>query len=198
MSLAWRRAVRLPHPESGNDWRAVYEEGRHLLWIIGRVAGEPDREPGSVADSRVRAAVIRGSIDQASSGCRRASLFPRALTPGGFSIEMSRSWAAIRAAYGIPNYRISGGPDGIESDRYHITTRAAAARRAQPMRMSKRKDRFKLKVHRATKGLPVYALVVGKNGPKMKPGKDDGETEIGGSGHLINSRGMTMKGVAEF
>jgi uncharacterized protein (TIGR03435 family) len=30
-------------------------------------------------------------------------------------------------------------------------------------------DRFKLKVHWETKELPVYALTVGKNGPKLKP-----------------------------
>jgi uncharacterized protein (TIGR03435 family) len=30
-------------------------------------------------------------------------------------------------------------------------------------------DRFKLKFHRETKEMPVFALVVGKNGPKMKP-----------------------------
>jgi uncharacterized protein (TIGR03435 family) len=37
---------------------------------------------------------------------------------------------------------------------------------------------------------------VGKNGLKLKPGKVDGETEIGGAGHLINSRGMTMHALA--
>jgi uncharacterized protein (TIGR03435 family) len=30
-------------------------------------------------------------------------------------------------------------------------------------------DRFKLKFHRETKELPVFALLVGKNGPKLKP-----------------------------
>ncbi len=30
-------------------------------------------------------------------------------------------------------------------------------------------DRFKLKVHHETKELPVYALTVAKNGPKLTP-----------------------------
>jgi uncharacterized protein (TIGR03435 family) len=39
-------------------------------------------------------------------------------------------------------------------------------------------DRFKLKVHRETKELPVYALVVGKIGPKFGPAADDGKSGV--------------------
>jgi uncharacterized protein (TIGR03435 family) len=34
-------------------------------------------------------------------------------------------------------------------------------------------DRFQLQLHRETKDLPVYALVVGKNGPKLMEGAAD-------------------------
>jgi uncharacterized protein (TIGR03435 family) len=33
-------------------------------------------------------------------------------------------------------------------------------------------DRFQLKLHHETRELPVYALVVGKNGPKLKPRRE--------------------------
>jgi uncharacterized protein (TIGR03435 family) len=35
-------------------------------------------------------------------------------------------------------------------------------------------DRFKLALHRDRKELPVYVLVVGKNGPKLKEADDNG------------------------
>lgn len=49
-------------------------------------------------------------------------------------------------------------------------------------------DRFKLKVSRATKQLPVYALVVLKNGPKLVPGTA-GPKGSGISGSQGNLRG---------
>jgi uncharacterized protein (TIGR03435 family) len=41
-------------------------------------------------------------------------------------------------------------------------------------------DRFKLTVHQETKEMPIYALVVAKNSPKLQPSKAE-ETEFGGS-----------------
>jgi uncharacterized protein (TIGR03435 family) len=41
-------------------------------------------------------------------------------------------------------------------------------------------ERFKLQIHRETKELPMYALVVGKNGPKMKESEIDPDAPIGG------------------
>src|SRR5262249_44960362 len=41
-------------------------------------------------------------------------------------------------------------------------------------------DRFKLKVHREMREIPVYALVVGKNRSKLKEAAEDGEA----TGHL--------------
>jgi uncharacterized protein (TIGR03435 family) len=39
-------------------------------------------------------------------------------------------------------------------------------------------DRFKLTVHRETKDLPVYALIVGKSGPKLKDSAIEGECSL--------------------
>jgi uncharacterized protein (TIGR03435 family) len=39
-------------------------------------------------------------------------------------------------------------------------------------------DRFKVVVHRQTKELQAYLLLIGKNGPKFQESKSDGESQI--------------------
>jgi uncharacterized protein (TIGR03435 family) len=55
-------------------------------------------------------------------------------------------------------------------------------------------DRFQRKVHLETKELPIYALVVAKNGTKVHAIKDEGDTEIGGGdGHQFTARQVSMQ-----
>ena len=57
-------------------------------------------------------------------------------------------------------------------------------------------DRFKLVVHREAKEMPVYTLVVGKNGSKMQEAKEGEKTfaNVVGPGHLVFT-GMNMLGL---
>jgi uncharacterized protein (TIGR03435 family) len=56
-------------------------------------------------------------------------------------------------------------------------------------------ERFQLALHRETKELRVYALVMGKGGPKIREVQDDGSAaEIGsGEGHPIKAHHVSMK-----
>lgn len=63
------------------------------------------------------------------------------------------------------------------SERYDITAKAEgdgspSPEQLRPMVQALLADRFKLAVHRGTKELSMYALVVGKNGPKLKENHD--------------------------
>ena len=72
----------------------------------------------------------------------------------------------------IPNIPIEGGPDWVRSDTYMIIAKSdrAVSRDAMegPMLQELLEDRFKLKVHRASKMGPAYALTVAKGGPKLR------------------------------
>jgi len=74
----------------------------------------------------------------------------------------------IRAAWGIQNDQISGGPKWLDSDRYDIEARTAGPiteDQDQPLLQSLLADRFHLKVYREQRELTVDALMLAKNGP---------------------------------
>ena len=98
--------------------------------------------------------------------------------PGGSLVtENAPLRLLIQNAYSVQEYQISGGPGWIQSEGYNIDAKGdGKANRAQTFLMlrSLLEDRFQLKVHRETKELPVYALTVGKNGPKLPRPKEGG------------------------
>jgi uncharacterized protein (TIGR03435 family) len=86
----------------------------------------------------------------------------------------------IRNAYGVQRYQIVGGPDWLAQDRFDINAKAPeGAAQAQLLAMMQNllADRFKLRVHRETRDLPAFALVLARPdrrlGPKMQPAAFD-------------------------
>ena len=111
------------------------------------------------------------------------------MTPGGgINLHGVTLNALVQQAYDVRDFQISGGPGWISADKYDITAKpenGSGETPADPRQLNdeQRKtfqeqtrlrlqalltDRFQLKIHRETKELPVYALVVAKNGPKLK------------------------------
>ena len=96
----------------------------------------------------------------------------------------------IQFAYGVPDSQILGGPAWLDSVMFDIDAKSdpavdaelhtlpteEARHQKQLMVQALLADRFKLKVHQETRQLPVYALIVVKDGPKFKPSKIDGTT----------------------
>jgi uncharacterized protein (TIGR03435 family) len=59
-------------------------------------------------------------------------------------------------------------------------------------------DRFKLAVHPETRQLPVYALVVAQNGPKLQPAKDpDAGTSLSSRRGQLTAKGVSSAQLAE-
>jgi uncharacterized protein (TIGR03435 family) len=105
------------------------------------------------------------------------------LTPDGVNISNAPLKLLIQQAYGVEENQVIGLPNGLSSERYDVEAKVDSSDVAklhdqdphQRMRMLQPvlAERFQLKVHRETRDLPVYELVVAKGGPKFheaKPG----------------------------
>jgi uncharacterized protein (TIGR03435 family) len=79
----------------------------------------------------------------------------------------------VAAAYNLTPRAISGGPSWIDSDHYDILAKTPGEVRPsldEQMAMLRKllTDRFSLTFHREQKEFSIYALIVAKNGPKLK------------------------------
>jgi uncharacterized protein (TIGR03435 family) len=86
-------------------------------------------------------------------------------------------------AYGVKGFQISG-PGWLGSERYDIVAklpRGVTKAEFMVMLQNLLAERFRLTLHREKRDLPMYALVVGKNGPKMKESVEDAAPKGGGT-----------------
>jgi uncharacterized protein (TIGR03435 family) len=77
----------------------------------------------------------------------------------------------ILVAYDLQEDTITGGPGWIDSDHFDIVAKAPPDTPRDKIRLMLRAllaERFKLAIHREDKPMPVYAMVVGKDGPKLQ------------------------------
>lgn len=136
------------------------------------------------------------------------------MMPGGrLMISNLTVKGLIGYAYNVRDFQISGGPGWVNSERFDIEAKGESEP-GDPMKMTEgqRKhqeeqlklmmqsllaERFKLVLQHDSKELPVYALVVAKNGPKLEAAKNqppppapnvEGPRKMGG-----NFRGMMMR-----
>ena len=100
----------------------------------------------------------------------------------------------IAFAHGVHAAQVHGGPAWVDTEQYDVLAKAASPDagpdQIKAMVRSLLADRFKLVVHRQTQELPVYTLVVGKNGSKMQDAKEGEKTQVAfvGGGHLVCTR----------
>jgi uncharacterized protein (TIGR03435 family) len=111
--------------------------------------------------------------------------------PGRLSVQCITLRDLIQAAYGSfangpnPNQRLPkvlGAPAWIESDTYDIEAKPSGAATISqmygPMLQGLLEDRFKLKIHRETRELPVYALTIAKSGSRLRASKEGSCTPV--------------------
>jgi len=157
------------------------------------------------------------SIKPDRSGDTRSILETR---PAGLHASGVTIKKLIAYAYGLEQFQVSGGPSWVSSDPYRVEAKVDDSQVEQIQKLplmrqddplvlmlqSLLADRFKLKLSHTTKELPVYALVVARNGPKLqatKPGYIYTAGTKSPNGHaqegltVWRDRGASMDGFAE-
>jgi len=81
----------------------------------------------------------------------------------------------MRAVLPGHNYQLTGGPAGVRREYFEIEAGTAAPATKMAMRTMLQtllSNRFKLKVRRGVREIPVYTLVVGNSGLKLKVSRE--------------------------
>src|SRR5688572_1794779 len=82
----------------------------------------------------------------------------------------------VASIYRVRGQAVIGGPEWVESERYDIEARAANEAGEAELRLMLQAllaDRFRLRLHKDTRDGAVYALGVGRGGPKLKAAGPD-------------------------
>jgi uncharacterized protein (TIGR03435 family) len=112
--------------------------------------------------------------------------------PGRVTYTFSTIRDLMVDAYSVKRSQISGGPNWLDSERFDIVAKVPAGATKEQVKIMLQNllaERFKLTLHRETKELPMYALVVGAKGPKLQdstvtdtPPASDSQPKEGGRG----------------
>jgi uncharacterized protein (TIGR03435 family) len=150
-------------------------------------SGTASSAPQATAESRAATTTAAFEYEVASIKPNKsgANMVRFMGTPDGFSATGITLQMLVGNAYGVQNFQISGAPSWLGSERYDLDAKmdsdtAAALKKLdqEQGRLARSRmlqkllaDRCKLTVHKETKDMPVYALVVAKNGPKLQEAK---------------------------
>jgi uncharacterized protein (TIGR03435 family) len=108
------------------------------------------------------------------------------LTMSNVSLSM-----VVLQAYKLKQQQLVA-PDWMESARFDIVAKlpeGATPDQVPAMLQTMLADRFKIKIHKESKVLPIYAMVVAKGGPKLKPVDADGGLRM-----MMGPKGREMNG----
>jgi uncharacterized protein (TIGR03435 family) len=107
----------------------------------------------------------------------------------------------MRAAYGVRDFQIVGGPAWFDKDTYDIVAKPAGKSGPRDFGPNIQKllaDRFQLHIHRETKETSVYDLIIAKGGPKLKEVSSDPRRGIRSRPGVVTGMGASMVNLARY
>ena len=135
--------------------------------------------------------------NRSGSGSSSSHTRPANLTMTNVSLR-----SMITSAFRIRDYQLNG-PDWLRTERFDVVAKAVTGtpdKELMPMLRSLLIERFKLETHTETKEMPVFGLVVAKNGLRMQPVDGAGGTNTNSNsdekGGELSAERTTMSGVA--
>jgi uncharacterized protein (TIGR03435 family) len=136
-----------------------------LLAAIPALAQTPDGQPSfEVASIKPAAPQAPGRMMMGRRG-GPGTPDPTRVTFTNASMEM-----LLMTAFDVKGYQITG-PSWLQTEHYDVTAKIPPGTTDEQFRLMLQnllKERFHMAVHHDSKELPIYALVVAKNGPKLK------------------------------
>ena len=102
---------------------------------------------------------------------------PGSSDPGQLTYSFATLRMLVTQAYSLKNYQVTG-PEWLDSEHFDVVAKVPKGATKDDVKIMLRnllKERFHMAFHNEKKDLPVYALVVAKNGPKMKESADQSD-----------------------
>jgi uncharacterized protein (TIGR03435 family) len=158
---------------------------------------------GSVGTARLLA-------QQASPAFEVASIKTNRSGAGGSSMRFSTGRVTmanvplkkvILTAYGIPDDHqyAAVGPDWLVTEHFDIQATFSPDAEVQQVRQMLQgllAERFRLTLHQERRQLPMFALVVAKNGPRIHP-VEEGQSQTRGDAGRLEATKITMQKLAD-
>jgi bla regulator protein BlaR1 len=186
-----RRIERIMKNETGarlNSWKKILIAATALMTVAAPVVVGALNAPGPQTQSQAlemgTESFASVSIKENTSG--DTAFYPISMTDGRFVVKNHALRNLIGNMY-FQDGRLWGWPDWLNEfqPRFDIEATAEGNPTPRQMRLMVRKllaDRFKLVVHKETRDLPVYALVLVKKdgtlGPRIRPSDPDCIAEV--------------------
>lgn len=122
-----------------------------------------------------------------------------ATTPATLTMQNARARTAIAWAYQVQPPQISG-PESLDAERYDIFAKASAPVEDDQLRLMLQRllaDRFRLAIHRSTREMQAYVMVVAKGGSKIQSSTGDAAADTIVPGKRAGLRGRTIGYLAD-
>jgi bla regulator protein blaR1 len=120
--------------------------------------------------------------------------------PGYLVMKNQTLITCIQIAYALKADQVAGGPKWIDSDRFDIEARAAGPAKDPELLAMLRAlvaERFQLKLHRGSKLVDGYAMVIAKNGLRIREAEGSGPQRMNWTRGRLTAERASMPKLAE-